>query len=53
MGTTAGMMIANIPAVLLGETAAKKLPVRMVHGTAAFLFLLLGIAVLFGMNIGF
>jgi putative Ca2+/H+ antiporter (TMEM165/GDT1 family) len=46
IGTTAGMMIANVPAVLLGEVAAKKLPLKLVRGIAAALFLVLGVAVL-------
>jgi Ca2+/H+ antiporter, TMEM165/GDT1 family len=51
-GTTLGMMLANVPAVLLGEVAAKKLPLRVVHGIAALIFLVMGVAVLFGLNIG-
>jgi len=51
-GTTLGMMIANVPAVLLGEVAAKKLPMRLVHGIAAAIFLVLGISVLFGFGMG-
>jgi Ca2+/H+ antiporter, TMEM165/GDT1 family len=47
-GTTLGMMLANVPAVLLGEVAAKKLPMRLVHGIAAAIFLILGISVLLG-----
>jgi len=50
-GTTLGMMIANVPAVLLGEVAAKKLPMRLVHGTAAAIFLLLGVLVLLGVGV--
>lgn len=46
-GTTAGMMIANIPAVLLGDKLAGRLPVRLVHGIAAVVFFALGILVLF------
>ena len=46
-GTTAGMLIANIPAVLLGEVAARKLPLRLIHGIAATLFLILGLLILF------
>jgi putative Ca2+/H+ antiporter (TMEM165/GDT1 family) len=52
-GTTLGMMIANIPAVLLGDVAAKKLPLRLVHGLAAATFAGLGIAVLAGASMGF
>jgi putative Ca2+/H+ antiporter (TMEM165/GDT1 family) len=47
-GTTLGMMIANVPAVLLGEVAARKLPMKLVHGIAAAIFLVLGVAVLLG-----
>jgi putative Ca2+/H+ antiporter (TMEM165/GDT1 family) len=45
-GTTAGMMIANIPAVLLGDRLAGRLPVRLVHGIAALVFAALGLLVL-------
>ena len=48
IGTTLGMMIANVPAVLFGEVAARKLPVRAVHAVAALVFALLGVAVLWG-----
>lgn len=46
LGTTLGMLLANVPAVLLGEVAAKKLPVRFVHGLAALVFAVLGVLVL-------
>ena len=42
-GTTLGMMLANVPAVLLGEVAAKKLPMHIVHRIAAAIFLVLGV----------
>jgi putative Ca2+/H+ antiporter (TMEM165/GDT1 family) len=45
-GTTVGMLLANVPAVLVGEVAAGKLPMRIVHGIAAAIFLLLGASVL-------
>jgi putative Ca2+/H+ antiporter (TMEM165/GDT1 family) len=41
-GTTLGMMIANVPAVFLGEAAAKALPMQLVRGTAAAIFIALG-----------
>lgn len=41
-GTTVGMMIANVPAVLVGDKLAAKLPVRLVHGIAALIFAVLG-----------
>ena len=47
-GTTLGMMLANVPAVLLGEVAAKKLPMHIVHRIAAAIFLALGVSVLLG-----
>jgi Ca2+/H+ antiporter, TMEM165/GDT1 family len=49
-GTTLGMMAANVPAVFLGDTIAKKLSMRLVHGIAAAIFALLGLLTLF--NIG-
>lgn len=48
LGTTLGMMIANVPAVLLGEIATRKIPARVVHAIAALIFAVLGIAVLWG-----
>lgn len=51
-GTTLGMMIANVPAVLLGDRIADKMPVRLVHVIAAGLFALLGIAALLGAGKG-
>ena len=51
-GTTLGMMIANVPAVMLGNFTAEKLPVRAIHIAAAILFALLGIAVLGGLELG-
>ena len=46
-GTTLGMMIANVPVVFLGDRAAKRLPLRLVHGLAAAIFAALGLLVLF------
>ena len=47
-GTTLGMMIANVPAVLLGDRIAHRMPVRLVHSVAAAIFALLGVATLLG-----
>lgn len=47
-GTTLGMMIANVPAVLLGHQIADRMPVRLVHAVAAFIFAALGVATLLG-----
>jgi putative Ca2+/H+ antiporter (TMEM165/GDT1 family) len=51
-GTTIGMLLANVPAVLLGNVAAEKLPKRLMNAIAAAIFLLLGIAVLWGVETG-
>jgi putative Ca2+/H+ antiporter (TMEM165/GDT1 family) len=47
-GTTLGMMIANVPAVLLGDRIAHLIPVRVVHGIAALIFAVIGVATLLG-----
>src|SRR5215831_5836919 len=47
-GTTLGMMIADVPAVWIGEIAATKLPLKWVRGVAAGIFAVLGVAVLLG-----
>ena len=47
-GTTLGMMIANVPAVLMGDRIAHKMPVRLVHAIAAAIFAVLGVMTLAG-----
>ena len=49
-GTTLGMMLANVPAVFLGDTIARKVSMRLVHGIAAVIFAVLGLLTLF--NVG-
>ena len=49
-GTTLGMMIANVPAVLLGDVVAKKVSMPLVHGIAALIFAVLGVLTL--LNVG-
>lgn len=51
-GTTFGMMLANGPAVYLGERIAGRLPIRLVHGAAAIVFAILGVATLLGAGSG-
>ena len=41
-GTTAGMMIANVPVVFLGKAFASRLPLKAIHHGAALLFAILG-----------
>ncbi len=47
-GTTLGMMLANVPAVLLGNRIADRVPTRLVHGLAALVFAILGVITLIG-----
>lgn len=49
-GTTLGMMIANVPAVLLGDRAATTLPMKLVHAVSAAIFAVLGVLTL--LNVG-
>jgi putative Ca2+/H+ antiporter (TMEM165/GDT1 family) len=49
-GTTLGMLIADVPAVFIGEKIAKKVSMRWVHGIAAAIFAVLGVLTLF--NVG-
>ena len=42
-GTTLGMMIANVPAVLLGEGLARRLPLTQIRWIAAAVFVLTGV----------
>jgi len=49
-GTTLGMMIANVPAVFLGDQIAKKVSMTLVHGISALIFAVLGVLTLF--NVG-
>ncbi|MCK9285301.1 MAG: TMEM165/GDT1 family protein [Rhodocyclaceae bacterium] len=54
-GTTFGMMLANVPAVIMGDRIAHTMPVKLVHRIAAAIFAVLGIATLLGagQSIGF
>lgn len=53
IGTTLGMLIADVPAVLIGDQLANKIPMKLVHSIAAAIFAILGIATLFGAGSGF
>ena len=48
LGTTFGMMLANVPAVYLGDKIANRVSLRLVHGIAALVFAILGVATLLG-----
>jgi putative Ca2+/H+ antiporter (TMEM165/GDT1 family) len=45
-GTTLGMLIADVPAVFVGDRFAKKIPMKLVHGIAAAMFAVMGLLTL-------
>lgn len=47
-GTTLGMMLANAPVVWFGDRLVRRVPIRLVHGVSALIFLALGVLALFG-----
>lgn len=51
-GTTLGMMIANVPAVYLGDRVANRIPVRLVRSIVAAIFVIIGVATLVGTGTG-
>jgi Ca2+/H+ antiporter, TMEM165/GDT1 family len=48
MGTTVGMMLANVPAVLIGEKLAQRLPLTTIRWIAAALFIATGALTIWG-----
>ena len=52
IGTTLGMLVADVPAVFVGDKLASKIPMRWVHGVAAGVFAVLGILTLMGVGSG-
>jgi len=48
LGTTFGMMLANVPAVLAGHALAHRIPLNAVRVVAALIFAALGVFALFG-----
>jgi putative Ca2+/H+ antiporter (TMEM165/GDT1 family) len=46
-GTTLGMMLANVPAVLVGDRLAHRIPMRLMRAIAAAMFAALGVLMLF------
>jgi putative Ca2+/H+ antiporter (TMEM165/GDT1 family) len=47
LGTTVGMMLANAPAVWLGQKFTNALPVKWVHAIAAIIFIIMGLVTIF------
>jgi Ca2+/H+ antiporter, TMEM165/GDT1 family len=48
IGTTLGMLVADVPAVFVGDRLAARIPMKLVHSIAAAIFALLGVATLLG-----
>ncbi len=46
VGTTLGMMLANVPVVWLGERLTRRLPIALVHRISALIFAVLGLLAL-------
>jgi putative Ca2+/H+ antiporter (TMEM165/GDT1 family) len=46
LGTTAGMLLANVPVVYAGEAIMKRMPLKALHYVAAALFVAFGVLVL-------
>ncbi|MBU3605258.1 TMEM165/GDT1 family protein [Polynucleobacter sp. MWH-Creno-3A4] len=46
VGTTLGMMLANAPAVWVGQKFTQRMPIKWVHAVAAVTFIAIGIATL-------
>lgn len=46
MGTTLGMLIANVPAVFLGDKFAKHFSPRIIHSISACIFFIMGVLTL-------
>jgi putative Ca2+/H+ antiporter (TMEM165/GDT1 family) len=49
-GTTLGMLIADVPVVLLGRVVAERIPLKLVHRIAAIVFVALAVLALFGVG---
>ena len=47
LGTTLGMLLANVPVVLLARQAAARIPFRLIRALAALLFAATGVMTLF------
>jgi Ca2+/H+ antiporter, TMEM165/GDT1 family len=47
VGTTLGMLLANAPAVFLGQRFAERLPIALLNKLAAILFIAIGLSIAF------
>jgi putative Ca2+/H+ antiporter (TMEM165/GDT1 family) len=50
VGTTLGMLIADVPAVFVGNKFAEKIPMKLVHSIAAAIFAVMGVLTLVGVD---
>jgi putative Ca2+/H+ antiporter (TMEM165/GDT1 family) len=48
IGTTLGVLLADVPVVFIGDKLAGKIPMKLVHSIAAAIFAALGLATLLG-----
>lgn len=46
VGTTLGMLVADVPAVFVGNKFANKIPMKLVHSIAAAIFAVMGVLTL-------
>jgi putative Ca2+/H+ antiporter (TMEM165/GDT1 family) len=53
IGTTLGMLLADVPAVFIGNKLANRIPMKLVHSIAAAIFAVLGVATFLGAGAGF
>ncbi|WP_333707775.1 TMEM165/GDT1 family protein [Tepidimonas ignava] len=49
-GTTLGMLLADVPAVFVGDRLARRIPMKVVHAIAAAVFAVLGVVTLLGVG---
>lgn len=47
LGTTIGMLLANVPVVLIGKLSADKLPLALIRKVTALLFVALALGAAF------
>ncbi|TSE22223.1 TMEM165/GDT1 family protein [Tepidimonas aquatica] len=50
VGTTLGMLLADVPAVFVGDRLARRVPMKVVHAIAAAVFAALGVVTLLGVG---
>ncbi len=50
IGTTLGMLVADVPAVFVGNRFAARIPMKLVHSIAAGIFAVMGVLTLLGVD---